>query len=212
MAYDPFENAREEVGRRQGRFSLALGRVSYAPDNSEHIVIVEPLSDAGPSGESGPVPAEVGTTSLGDIAVPTQGDLVIFGRFNNGRIIVLQSIYSSDDEVRDYTSDQRHIGRDEEELILHGSSITLDATAADDVTVDVGDTSITVSDGSITIDTTGDVNVSADTIVSNGGGKIVAAEGDTITGDGHDHGGEVSSDTVTGSIDSKGSGDIEVNN
>lgn len=230
MTYDPFKNARQEVDRKQGRYSLGLARVTNAPDDAEHVVVISPLSDSGPDIESGPVPAEVAVEDIGEIGVPSEGDLVVFGKFSSGRLIVLASVYSDGDDVREYEAGDRHLGRDTNPFFIHASEFTLDAATikldqddpvtvqagdttveADSVTVESGDTTVTIDGTGVSISTTGDVSVDADTIVSDGGGKIVAAEGDTISGNGHDHGGEVSSDTVSGTIDSKSDGDIEVN-
>lgn len=210
MTYDPFENARQEVDQKSGEYSLDVARVVSVPDDSTHNAVVSPLSNAVTDTESGPVVADVAVDAVGDVCLPSEGNLVIVGKFNNGRVVVLKSIYSAEDDVREYTSSERHVGTDANDLVLHGSSIDIDASDAESATVSVGDTSVTVDGNSVHIDTGGDVSVDADTIVSNGGGNIVAAEGDTISGDGHDHGGEVSSDTVSGTIDGKSDGDIEV--
>lgn len=230
MTYDPFKNARQEVSREKGRYSLGLARVTNAPDSADHVVVISPLSESGPDIDSGPAPAEVAVEDIGEIGVPSEGDLVVFGKFNNGRLIVLASVYSDDQDVRDYEAGDRHLGRSESPFFIHAEEFTLDTTTikldedepvtvqagdatieADSVTVDNGDTTVTIDGSGVSISTSGDVSVDADTIVSNGGGNIVAAEGDTISGNGHDHGGEVSSDTVSGTIDSKSDGDIEVN-
>lgn len=230
MTYDPFKNAREEVQRRQGQYSLGMATVERVPQNARHVVVISPLSSSMDGVEAGPVPAEVAVEQIGDIAAPSEGDLVIFGKFDNDRIIVLASVYSDGDEVRDYTAGDRHLGLSDHPFFVHADEFTLDTTTitldqddpvtiqagnttveADSVTVESGDTTVTVDASGVSVSTNGNVSVDADTIVSDGGGKIVAAEGDTISGDGHDHGGEVSSDAVSGTIDSKTDGDIEVN-
>lgn len=111
MTYDPFKDARQTAERKQGRYSLGLARVADAPDNSDHVVIISPVSDSGIE-SSGPVPAEVAVENIGEVAIPSEGDLVVFGKFGNERAIVLQSVYSGDDSVREYQSGDRIIGNE----------------------------------------------------------------------------------------------------
>jgi len=54
----------------------------------------------------------------GDVGLPSEGDLVVFGRLANGQSIVLGSLYSRESSVPDYQPDERTIGIGDAEVKL----------------------------------------------------------------------------------------------
>lgn len=114
MAQDPFRNTRERERRRQGEYSLGLARVVSVPDSAGHQIAIQPLTQTGPQEETSTKPssASVMVAERGDIALPSVGDLVVFGRFANRRNVVLGAVYSDQTAVRDHSSEERHIGSD----------------------------------------------------------------------------------------------------
>lgn len=113
MTYDPFKNARREDERVQGSFSLGVAQVVSVPDDASHQVAIQPTANTGDETRGDPFGASVIVAELGDVQVPSEGDLVIFGRLSDGQRVVLGTVYTEEDEPPSYTEGQRTIGHPE---------------------------------------------------------------------------------------------------
>lgn len=55
----------------------------------------------------------VSIDGVGDISLPSEGDLVAFGRFKDRKNVVLGVLYGQSDDIRSYDPSERHIGHDD---------------------------------------------------------------------------------------------------
>lgn len=111
MARDPFEDSKQRVEREKGSFALGIGEVVASPDDTAHQVVIQPTTKTGEdSTVTRPSPATVMVSQKGDVCVPQEGDMVVFGRFKNRQNVVLGVLYSKQSKIRTYKSEERHIG------------------------------------------------------------------------------------------------------
>lgn len=114
MAQNPFKDSKRRLDRRNGDYALGVAKVVSSPDDAAHRVAIVPLTSTG-RGETSTQPssATVLVDQKGDISVPSEGDLVLFGRLKNRDHIVIGTIYSKESTIRDYHSEERHIGHED---------------------------------------------------------------------------------------------------
>jgi hypothetical protein len=122
MARNPFKDNSQKDQRTSGVFSLGVGEVTNVPDNNAHQIGVRPLTKTGDGQNiTKPTGMTVAVSQKGDIAVPNKGDLVVFGRIKNRKNIVLGVLYSQESNIRDYDSQERHIGSESNSgTFIHG--------------------------------------------------------------------------------------------
>lgn len=138
MTQNPFETTRKESKRRADDFALGFARVLEVPDDSAHQVVLKPLTRTTEATETDPQSATVSVVQKGDVALPQEGDVVVYGRITSEKIVVLDVVYSRYSDIRDYDHRERHIGAESGEgVFLHGPfgvvpKVTEDATDAAD--------------------------------------------------------------------------------
>lgn len=99
MSLIPHEDAREESRRvsRQSGLQVAIVDAVHA---DSHVVRVTPITSTGDSvTDTAPVLAAVGVGRRGDVELPSVGDIVTVGMFQNQTPIVMQTHYSQENQV-----------------------------------------------------------------------------------------------------------------
>lgn len=125
MTANPFENAKQTVERNLNTFSLILARVADVPDNVTHQAKITPMTEtAGGATITQSLTASVAVPQKGDIVLPKNGDIVIVGRLQNRQPVILAVLYAAEDDVRDYSRDERHIADDDIGVYIHGRYMT----------------------------------------------------------------------------------------
>jgi hypothetical protein len=121
MALDPFEDSRQRTNRseRQNGLDVAVV-VGTSPEN--HMVAIREVTSTGdPITGSDPTNAAVVVDEKGDVNLPREGDLVVIARFKSRVPIVLGTYYTQQNQIRDASAQERHIGsEDGEGVFLHG--------------------------------------------------------------------------------------------
>jgi hypothetical protein len=112
MTYNPFEEADRKVQKAKRDFALGLGIVTAVPDDVDHQIVMKEITDVGDGG-NGPTGSTVMVPQRGDIALPSRGDMIVFGRLKNGEPLTLGTIYSREAPSREYAANERHIGADD---------------------------------------------------------------------------------------------------
>lgn len=121
MTADPFREVEQTVQRNMNAFSLSVARVADVPDNVQHQIKITPVTEtANLATITQSTTASVAVSQQGDIALPEQGDLVVVGRFENRNPVVIGVLYASEDDVRDYSRDERHIADADIGVYVHG--------------------------------------------------------------------------------------------
>lgn len=133
MTQNPFADASQKAASVRGDFSLSVAQVTEAPDDGGHIIAIKPTTKAGgQQTETSATPATVLVPQRGDVALPREGDLVVFSRLENRKPVVIGTLYSYLSSIREHDADERHIGADDGAgLFLHGDFATV-PTRADD--------------------------------------------------------------------------------
>lgn len=167
MAQNPFKDNQQTADRRRGEYSLGIGRVVSVPDDADHQVAIQPVTQtADGTNVTRPETATVMVTRKPDIALPSEGDLVVFGRFKNRQHIILGTIYSQQSKINSYESGERVVSNADGSgymEIKENGRINLE-TSGNQVWID-GEQSLTESSkstyvGSFTVTGTGDYTVS----------------------------------------------------
>lgn len=122
MSFNPFEDADEKTRRTEDREGLELATVVDAPSDANHQVAIEVMTETGfldtatrPTNASAVVPKR------GDVAVPSEGDMVLVARLKSRKPVVVGTVYDDGNEVRDYGPDERHVGSDDGPTFVHGT-------------------------------------------------------------------------------------------
>lgn len=122
MTANPFRDSTRKVRRQRGEFALGVAEVKSVDADRSHTVLVQPLTTAASNKTlTDAEPADVLVSQNGDVSLPAEGDLVVYGHLNDEDIVVLDTLYGYRDQVREYAVDERHLGQDDGGgVFLHG--------------------------------------------------------------------------------------------
>lgn len=171
LKHKPDKNARDAAEQAAQVGFLEQGTVKQAPnhtlgEDNSHVVKV---NVAGVEEW-----ADVSIGSGSDIYLPQPGDTVLVGELATGKLIVMDVLYMSEDEVPSYTSGERRLGH-----ALSDSNIYFDAQGSVTVEHESG-ASVTLSNGDITINHDGTATGSILLADENGTTSPVARKGDSV--------------------------------
>jgi len=108
MSQNPFRAADESAAQAASEMGLDVGTIEEVADDAAHGVRV---SVADPSGKQPPFAARVLTDVLGDVNVPSVGDVVVIGQVKNGVPFVIGVLPTEEDSFPQYNADERIVAR-----------------------------------------------------------------------------------------------------
>jgi hypothetical protein len=122
MTANPFRDATEKADRVAEVNPIGVAEVANVADDAGHVITIEPLTKViDQTTVTDGEPADVLVRQRGDVALPNEGDIVVYSHFDDGTVVVLGTLYGYRDEVRAYAADERHVGSDDGAgVFLHG--------------------------------------------------------------------------------------------
>lgn len=141
---------RADTKRRRAQYLRAV--VTDVPSDGAHVIRVSPIGVSGGDQiqRGKPASAIVPVPSRGDVAVPTEDDIVLLSKTANDLLIVEGVLYSSEKNGPEYEAGTRRIGHaatDSHVQIDPDGTVVIESYDGTTVSVDPNDGTVRVNDG-----------------------------------------------------------------
>lgn len=110
--WNPFNYTDEKAGAVRDSFALDLAQVLNVEGDKAHQIVYRIYSVEQNDTVGSPNVAPVIADNIGDVTLPSEGDIVAVGHLRGGKPIVLGTIYSRQDSPPSYESDEKVLGHD----------------------------------------------------------------------------------------------------
>lgn len=107
MASNPFVDNEQKSRRHSDDFALDLARVKRVEDDDDHQAVVEIVS----TDTEAPAKLPATVSHTGDVALPSEGDMVVVGYARGQKPVVIGTVYTRQDNPQ-YGADERHVHGD----------------------------------------------------------------------------------------------------